>query len=173
MKEELISLFAYGTWVNQRLLNAASPLTAEQFTQTLLPGFGSLHLTLAHMLGADILWFARWRGLSPRTMLAPAEVTTVPAMTERWAVVNAERDAYFAAADDAELAAPVQWTNMRGRSYMLPRWQVILHCANHATHHRSEVAAILTALGHEPQSSDLLEFYLEDAGQAWKPTGAA
>mgnify|MGYP002683038643 CR=1 FL=1 len=36
----------------------------------------------------------------------------------------------------------------------------ILHCANHATHHRSEIAATLTELGHEPPSSDLLELSL-------------
>jgi len=59
---------------------------------------------------------------------------------------------------------------MRGQSFALPRWQVILHCANHSTHHRSEVAAMLTELGHEPDSTDLLEYYLAHAGQPWKPT---
>jgi uncharacterized damage-inducible protein DinB len=90
---------------------------------------------------------------------------------KRWAEVVEERRTYFAALDEAELAATVRWTNMRGQPYALPRWQVMLHCANHATHHRSEVAAILTGLGHEPKSSDLLEFYLEGTGQSWKPTG--
>ena len=171
MKDQLVSLYEYGAWANQRLLDAAAALTAAQFTQKVLPGFGSVHLTLAHMLGADVLWFARWRGLSPKTMLSPDDLTTVPVIRERWAELVEERGAYFAALDEAELAATVRWTNMRGQPYELPRWQVMLHCANHATHHRSEVAAILTELGHEPKSSDLLEFYLEDAGQSWKPTG--
>jgi uncharacterized damage-inducible protein DinB len=171
MKELLSSLYEYGAWVNQRLLEAAVALTEEQFTRQVLPGFGSVHLTLVHLLGAEVLWFARWQGQSPKTMLSRQELPTAPAIRERWAELIDERRAYFAALDEAELAATLHWTNTRGQSYALPRWQVMLHCANHSTHHRSEVAAMLTELGHEPDSTDLLEFYLERAGQPWKPTG--
>ena len=171
MKEQLASLYEYGAWVNQRLLEAAAALTAEQFIQKVLPGFGSVHLTLVHILGAEMLWFARWQGLSPKAMLSPPELPTVPAIRERWAELIDERRANLVGLDEAELAATVHWTNMRGQPYALPRWQVMLHCANHSTHHRSEVAAMLTELGHEPDSTDLLEYYLECAGQQWKPTG--
>jgi uncharacterized damage-inducible protein DinB len=171
MKEPLASLFEYGVWVNQRLLETTAALTAEQFTQTVLPGFGSVHLTFAHLLGAEVLWFARWQGQSPRTMLSPGDLPNMQAMHERWAGLIDERRAYFAAVAEAELSTSVSWTNMRGQSFALPRWQIILHCANHSTHHRSEIAAILTELGHEPDSTDLLEYYLERAGQLWKPSG--
>ena len=171
MKEQLASLYEYGEWIHQRLLNAAGVLTTEQFTRKILPGFGSVHLTLTHILGAEALWFARWQGTSPKTMLSPQELPTVASIRNRWAELVDERHAYFAALSEAELTAVVRWTNMRGQSYALPRWQVMLHCANHSTHHRSEVAAMLTELGHEPESTDLLKFYLERAGQPWKPTG--
>lgn len=69
MKEQLISLYEDGAWVNERLLQAASDLAPEQFTQTVLPGFGSVHRTLAHILSAEVLWFARWQGLSPPKFL--------------------------------------------------------------------------------------------------------
>lgn len=171
MQTQIASLYEYGEWVTQRLLDAAAKLTAEQFTQKALPGFGSAHLTLAHLLGAEQIWFARWRGESPKSMIAPEAVPDVNALRERWDRLSAERRAYFATADDATLNEIMHWTNMRGQPFELPRWQVMLHCANHSTHHRSEVAAILTELGHEPDSTDLLEFYLARAGQAWKPTG--
>ena len=171
MKEQLASLYEYGAWVNQRLLEAAVTLTAEQFTRKILPGFGSVHLTLVHILGAEVLWFARWQGLSPKTMLSPSELPTVTALRERWAELIDERRTNLVSLDEAELAATVHWTNMRGQPYALPRWEVVLHCANHSTHHRSEVAAMLTELGHEPDGTDLLEYYLEHAGQQWKPTG--
>jgi uncharacterized damage-inducible protein DinB len=171
MKEQLSSLFEYGAWVNQRLLEAAAALTEEQFTRKVWPGFGSVHLTFVHILGAEELWFARWQGQSPKTMLSRRELPTVTAIRERWAELIDARRANLASLDVAELAASVHWTNMRGQPYALPRWQVILHCANHSTHHRSEVASMLTELGHEPDSTDLLEYYLEHAGQSWKPTG--
>ena len=171
METQISSLFEYGEWVTERLLDAAAKLTAEQFTQKVLPSFGSAHLTLAHVLGAEEIWFARWRGESPKRLLAPETVPDVNALRERWAALSAERRAYFAAADDAALNETMHWTNTRGQSFALQRWQVMLHCANHSAHHRSEVAAILTELGHEPDSTDLLEFYLGRAGQPWKPTG--
>ncbi len=171
MKEQLVSVYEYGEWVNQRLLKAAAALTGEQFTQVVLPGYGSVHLTLVHILAAEVLWFARWQGVSPKTMLSPRELPTVPAMQERWAELIEERRASLAGMDEADLAETVHWTNMRGQPYALARWQVILHDANHSTHHRSEVAAMLTILGHEPESTDLLEYYLERTGQHWKPSG--
>ena len=171
MKEQLTSLFEYGEWVDQRLLEAAAALTPEQFTQKVLPGFGSVHLTLVHILGAEVLWVARWQGQSPKTILSPKELPTVPAIRERWAELIGERRASLAGMDEVDLAETMHWTNMRGQPFALPRWQVLLHCANHSTHHRSEVAAMLSELGHEPDSTDLLEFYLERAGQSWKPSG--
>lgn len=171
MKEQLISLYEYGEWVTHRLLETSLALTQEQFTRPVLSGFGSVHLTLAHILAAEVLWLARWQGLSPRTMLSPVDLPTAPAICERWTVLNDERRVNLENLAEAELTATVHWTNMRGQLFALPRWQVMLHCANHSAHHRSEVAAILTELGHEPDSTDLLEFYLERAGQQWKPTG--
>ncbi len=170
MKEQLISLYEYSEWVTQRLLETAAGLTADQFTQNVLPGFGSIHLTLVHLLGAEVLWFARWQGQSPKTILSASELPTVAALRERWAKLSAERRAHFEALPEADLDIVVQWTNMRGQPFALPRWQVMLHCANHSTHHRSEVAAVLSEFGHEPDSTDLLEFYLGRAGQSWKPT---
>lgn len=171
MKEQIISLYEYGVWVNQRLLKAAGHLSPEQFTQTVLPGFGSVHRTLAHLLGAEVLWFARWQGLSPKTMLSPDELPTVQAIDERWAELIEKRRIHLVNLAETELTAIAQWTNMRGQPYALPRWQVMLHCANHSTHHRSEVAVMLTELGHAPESTDLVEYYLGHAGQHWKPSG--
>ncbi len=103
-------------------------------------------------------------------VLSPSDLRTVRAIRERWTDLINERRANLASMDEAQLAATVHWTNMREQSFGLPRWQVILHCANHSTHHRSEAAAILTELGYEPESTDLLEYYLEQTGQQWKPS---
>lgn len=171
MKEQLASLFEYAGWVTHRLLTVASGLTEEQFDQKVLPGIDSLHQTLVHILGAEMIWLARLQGQSPKTMLAPSELPTLQALHERWAELEAQQRAYVAGLAETDMGLTVSWTNMRGQSYALPRWQVMLHSVNHSTHHRSEVAALLTALGHPPASTDLLEFYLARAGQPWKPTG--
>jgi uncharacterized damage-inducible protein DinB len=165
MLELIASLYEYGAWVDQRLLESAANLTQEQFTRKVFPGFGSLHLTFVHIFGSELLWLSRWQGLSPKLVLSPIDLPTLAAIREGWTDLINRRRTNLAGMDEDQLAATVRWTNMRGQSFALPRWQVILHCANHSTHHRSEVAAILTELGDEPESTDLLEYYLEQAGQ--------
>lgn len=171
MNEHLLSLFEYGAWVNARLLATADALTDDQLGQTMIAGAGSIHHTLVHMLAAEVVWFARWQGHSPPALLAPHELPTLAAVRERWAALDAERHASLAALDDAALTETVRYTNTRGQAFALPRWQIILHCANHSTHHRAELAAMLTTLGHPPEPTDLLAFYLARAGQDWQPTG--
>jgi uncharacterized damage-inducible protein DinB len=123
-----------------------------------------------HILGAEAVWLARWQGQSPKKLLSPDDLPSLAAIRTRWDGLEVERSASLARLEEAGLFETVHWTNTRGQAYSLPRWQVMLHCANHSTHHRSEVAAILSELGREPDSTDLLEFYLERAGQYWKPS---
>ena len=61
----------------------------------------------------------------------------------------ADRRAYFAGLNDADLGEIVP---LQGGP--LPRWQAILHCFNHGTQHRSEIAAMLSDLGRSPGDMD-------------------
>jgi uncharacterized damage-inducible protein DinB len=45
-----------------------------------------------------------------------------------------------------------------GRPDAQPLWQILAHLFNHATHHRAEVAAMLTMLGHSPGDIDMIVF---------------
>ena len=47
--EELRRLFAFNRWANQRMLDAASELTAEELTRDMRSSFPSVLDTLAHM----------------------------------------------------------------------------------------------------------------------------
>ncbi len=166
----IASLYDYGLWVNNRLLDKTAALTPEQFTQKFSHSFESVYHTWVHVLAAEALWFLRWQGKSPQWMLSPKDLPTLAAIRERWTQLIPERRAFLEGLSEDQLTQGVTYTNLRGQAYSAPLWQLILHGANHSTHHRSEIAAMLTDLGHEPEGTDLLEYYLEQNKQLWRPT---
>ncbi len=170
MIDHIVSLYEYGEWATHRLLERVELLDPAQFKINLLPGFGSVHATLVHLLGAEVVWCARWQGESPRQLLSAEDLPTLQVIRARWAQLEQERRASLAALDEAALEEIIPYTNTRGSSFTLARWQMLLHCANHSTHHRSELAAMLSEIGHEPDSLELLEFFLQRTGQSWKPS---
>ena len=58
-------LFAYDAWANRRSLGACAALTPEQFTQDLGSSFPSVRDTLAHIVGAQLVWLERFHGRVP------------------------------------------------------------------------------------------------------------
>ncbi len=66
--------------------------------------------------------------------------------------------AFLAGLDDARLAADFSYTNTRGQPFTLPLGPVMLHVANHGTHHRGELVAMLAILEVAHPEDDLLRY---------------
>jgi uncharacterized damage-inducible protein DinB len=159
MKEMLTALYEYGIWANARLLASAASLGDAQLAQKLTKGADPILLTFAHLLGADLRWFARWRG-DPTPAFVPTDARTLEDVRGRWDALNPVRRGYIASLDQAALREPILWVRDQG-SVEIPRWQAMLQCANHGTQHRSEIAAMLTDLGHSPGNLDFVLYCLE------------
>src|SRR5437870_13876926 len=69
-KLELIcGLYEYNEWANNHVLEAASALMEEEFSQTQGASFESVEGNLAHIIGAQADWLARWTGgCNPRSV---------------------------------------------------------------------------------------------------------
>jgi uncharacterized damage-inducible protein DinB len=158
------TLFDYNDWATSRLLNVAAQLAPEQLHAAPLSGHGSLWSTLVHTLGAMIIWRTRWEGESPSQMLSPAEMPSFAALRDRWAIEDATWQARLATLDDAALAAPLAYRNTQGVSLGEPLWQILTHLVNHGTQHRSEIAAMMTILGHSPGDLDMIKFFRQRNG---------
>jgi uncharacterized damage-inducible protein DinB len=60
----------------------------------------------------------------------------------------------------AALEEQIAFTRPAGTVW-IARWQGIVHCANHATQHRSELAMMLTDLGRSPGDMDMFLWMIQ------------
>ena len=153
--------YEYHYWANARILRTAANLSEAQFNATVLPNHNSLRGTLVHTLGAEWIWLSRWRGTSPAAGLRTEDFPTLDVIRERWHQEEQAMRAFLAAQSDDDLQRIASYTNLKGKAFAYPLWQLMAHVVNHGTQHRSEAAAMLTELGHSPGDMDMTVFMLE------------
>ena|SRR5579862_5932698 len=158
----LNELFAHNYWARDRQLRVCGTLTEEQFLRPLGNSFPSLRDTLVHLLAVEWLWLERWRGRSPRVLLAPDEFPTLTALCERWHIVEKEMREYLAALPEEALELPMTCTSTRGNTWTYAHWRMMVHFLEHQTYHRGQVTALLRQLGVQPPKVDFLD--AQDAG---------
>lgn len=153
------TLFAYNTWANRRVLDAAAELTPEQLTAPSAASHGSLMGALAHVLAAEWVWRLRCQeGLSPGNLPTAADFPSLEPLQERMEEEASLWRDYLETLSEDDLARFVHYKNTRGVEFETPLWQVIAHVVNHGTQFRSEAALLLTQLGHSPGDLDLIAY---------------
>jgi hypothetical protein len=60
-RDDIQLLYEYDRWANNRVLQAASALGAEEFTRDLGGSFRSVRDTLVHIIGGEWIWLAYWK----------------------------------------------------------------------------------------------------------------
>lgn len=161
-------LYRYHWWANRRLYDVAAALgpdladreVGRQFSAPTLKGL------LAHLYGADWIWLQRWQGRSPDRLPGGADFAGLAELREAWERVEAGQGAFLAALAPADLDRAVDYRTTDGRPFRAPLWVLLLHVPNHATHHRSEIATMLTMLSGPPPDTGLLTYHLLRTGQA-------
>ena len=86
-------------------------------------------------------------------------------MRSRWDELEAEQRAFVDALTDADLGRVVEYKNTEGKAFRLPLGPLLQHVANHATHHRSEIATMVTMLSASPPDTGINSWLLLQSGQ--------
>ncbi len=163
--ETLRMLHDYNSWANRRTLESCAALPAEQFTRNLRSSFPSVRDTVAHIYGAEWLWFERFQGKMPTGLPAGSEFADLAGLRARWAELERKFAAYVSGLSAADLARVYEFRTTKGVVYPSALWQALQHVANHGTYHRGQVSTMLRQLGSKPNYTDLIYFYRERAGQ--------
>ncbi len=155
-------LHEYNGWVNRRLFDVAAQVPAERIRERFGGSFDTILGTAAHILSGDTVIFARVTG-GERPELP--EATSIADVRARWEAHRAQIDAFIQAATPEQLGATKRFTTRTGDTFELPAWQIFLQMVNHGTHHRAELADMLTRVGFPPPPTDLIIFFQEQASQ--------
>lgn len=157
----LRTLTDYHYWATHRLLAACAALSEEQFTRPLVSSFPSIQATMAHTLGAEIVWLARWQLQEPAPVPPPplSEFLTLAAQQARWLVQEQAVRAFLDREPDP--GRRITYYNREGDRFTRPLWQMVQHVVNHASSHRGQVITLLRQVGATPVGADLIAYYNE------------
>jgi uncharacterized damage-inducible protein DinB len=162
-----LQLARYNVWATRRLLDAVTVVSEADYRKDVGLYFKSIHGTLNHLLvGEHMVWYPRFaRGVSPK-MALNAEVEpdrdrlgqALKGGAANWLPLigtwSAER-----------FDGALSYTNLRGAPATLPFAATLAHVFNHGTHHRGQITAALTALGHASPDLDLVYLLQEEAAK--------
>jgi len=159
-------LYAYNRWANHRLFDFAAALGEEVCRRDLGASFSmpTVARMFGHLYGAEWMWLARWKGTSP-TSLPGAELLSMAAIRQTWDALETEAQAFVDGLAEADLARAVHYKTTEGKAYSAPLGQLLQHVANHATHHRSEIATMVTMLSGSPPDTGINTWILTRTGQ--------
>jgi uncharacterized damage-inducible protein DinB len=170
--DEIRLMYDYNNWANRRILDAAGRVTPEQYAApaSKMFGRGGLRGTLVHMLDNEWQWRITCQGYYNQplkdeeyeaTILTEDQFPTLAALEERWKAERREMQAYLDTLTNAMLNGPIRYVIERGvvREWVL--WQILYSSVDHATQHRSEVAALLTGYGQSPGDIDFTLYLLD------------
>jgi len=163
--DQLRTRFAYNKWANERLLNAAAHVTAEEFTRVLGASHGSIRGTLVHIVLGEWDWLRLWLGDSWREIAQkeppPEAFPDVATLLSEWATITRDHQAFINSLTDEALNAVFSFESFQTEQQKFLLADTVQHVLNHSSYHRGQVVTLLRQLGHAPPGTDFLTFLLE------------
>lgn len=158
-------LFEHHWWANRVLLDVTAGLGEAKAAEEIGGQFSepSLRRMFFHVYGVDSLWLARWQGVSPTTI--PDEPATLSELRERWARLEGEQQVFLDGLREPDLDRVVDFRLLSGKAYRQPLGLLLHHVPDHGTHHRSEIATMLTMVSGSPPGTGLARFLAIRGGQ--------
>lgn len=156
-KADVLTLFDYMYWANQRILDAAEQLTADEFVAPSSVTTRDLRATLVHEL--DVEW--SWRlNLQARLSedeadLRPDDYPDVGSIREHWRRDEAEIRVWLDMLSEEQLAADVYSGLTDDRR---PLWQYLMHLLMHAAQQQADAATLLSLAVRSPGDLGFLEY---------------
>jgi uncharacterized damage-inducible protein DinB len=164
--EMIRGLYDYHRWANRRLFDVAAGLGQEAASRDMGKHFSLPTLTrmLAHLYGADAIWLSRWQG-QPMSRIPGGDIPTLAALRGHWDTLERDQRAFIEHLTPTDLTRVIAYNNLDNIPCRMTLWPLLQHVANHATHHRSEIATMITLISKSPPDTGLVTYHLVTSGQ--------
>ena len=159
------TLYDHHWWANRTLLYTTAALGEAKAAQSIGTQFSepSLKRMFFHLFGVDGLWLARWQGVSPTSI--PDEPDTLAELGEQWVMLEREQKTFLDGLRETDVDRVINYRLLSGKAYRQPLGLLLHHVPDHGTHHRSEIATMLTMVSGSPPATGLARFIAIRSGQ--------
>ncbi len=165
VKEYIKQVYDYSYWANRRYFTVAETLTDEQLHRMQGHSWGDVHAMLVHMMSSEWAWLQRWNGNTPKAHLNKDDFPALASVKERWDKVEAEMRSFIESQTEASLQSKITYSNFSGEMFSVPIYQMLMHVANHETHHRGELAAMFALMNVPHPEEEVIQYFLNVSGQ--------
>jgi uncharacterized damage-inducible protein DinB len=152
------TLARYNLWATHKLYEQVDALSEADYRRDAGLFFKSVHGTLNHLLvGEHAIWFPRFAEGVSNQLALNTELEADRARLRQRLIDGAQRWAPLIAATPVDrFSGTLDYTTTRGVPQSLPFAATLAHVFNHGTHHRGQISAAITAMGHACPEIDLV-----------------
>jgi|CXWL01.1.fsa_nt_gi uncharacterized damage-inducible protein DinB len=157
-KSDLITLYRFTDWANERLIEITIELPSEAFHRDLGGSFRTIRDVLAHVVSVDWVWLERWKGGSPSSLPDWYTSNEASVLAGELARIAGERSRFLEGLAESDLAAQLTFSYFSGKPGAVSRVDALFHVVNHSTYHRGQLSWMLRAVGTSPPPTDFTIF---------------
>jgi uncharacterized damage-inducible protein DinB len=159
---DLVLLIDFHYWARNRVLEAVSALSPDQYIQPIVSSFPSVRDTLVHLYSSETVWYGRWTGHSPTSMLDPSDYPDLAGLRAAWDGHEGRMRQFVANLGAEGVERTVDYRSLQGQPQASAMWEMVQHVVNHGTYHRGQIQTMLRQLGAAPSKSlDLIAYHRE------------
>ena len=157
MQHYFATLARYGVWATRKLCEHVDRLTDDEYRRDAGLFFKSVHGTLNHLLVAEQVWFPRFaEGVSPKIALNEELEPDRAHLRQRLTESALRWQPFIESVEAGRWSGPIDYVSTKGIRQSLPFTVTLGHVFNHGTHHRGQISAAITAMGHACPEIDLV-----------------